>query len=86
MLGIDTAMKIGIRQNQRERLNSCINDLLFMARSFEMLHEADIKACSEDFLERFVHNASKMVEAIGLDLDDISCSMNEYIEKNKQNK
>ncbi|TFB08491.1 hypothetical protein E3V36_07725 [Candidatus Marinimicrobia bacterium MT.SAG.2] len=81
MLSIDTAIKMGIRQNQRERLNSCINDLMFMSKSFLFISEIDVKTHDSEYLKMFHANTSEMLETIGLDIDDISSSMNQIIEK-----
>ena len=81
MLSIDTAIKMGIRQNQRERLNSCINDLMFMSKSFLFMSETDVKTHDSEYLKMFHANTSEMLEAIGLDIDDISCSMNKLTDK-----
>ena len=83
MLSIDTAIRFGIRQQERERINECVNELNFMGRSLELLAETNPDRLEDHFLELFLNDAGEMVSSIASDIDGITSEMNNREERGK---
>ena len=83
MLSVVTAIRFGIRQQERERINECVNELNFMGRSLELLAETNPDRLEDHFLELFLYDAGEMVSSIASDIDGITSEMNDKAERGK---